>query len=809
MLPAAVRFALRQLRKNPLASIAVFLTLTLAIGVNTAVFSLLDGFLLRKLPYPQPERIAALVVHQEGANKGRQFSDEDDSFTGDSWQILKSNVNGATFASYGGSGGVNLKARAIVRYVTGSRVSAHYFDVLGVPLYLGRSFTETEDVPNGSAVVVLSHALWLSTFGSDRGIIGKTIDLKGEPHTVVGVLPRNAETPSKADLFTPLRPAPTGECGGNNCGILIRLHPGATWAEVNAQLGRVKLPALSEVETRLHGRAWIYARPLQLEIAGDTADEVIVLMLAVGFILLIACANLAGLTLARMLRRSQEIAMRFALGASRLNVLRELWVENLVLALLGAAGGVALAFLLIDFLRNFLPEAMIPVGGFSIDARILGFTLAVSILTSLLFGALPAINAWRFELYSTGSRSVTRRAGRLRQALIAAEVALTVLMLAGAGLLIRTLVHLETLPPGFDPHNVMTATVSLDDARYHDAGAFHALLAKSVDAMREIPGVEDAAVGLSVPYERGLNNGVTIMDGKRAGSFAGSSLAYVTPGYFSTFRIPLLSGRVVTRRDAPASEPVAVVNAIFARRLFDETSPLGRHFKTAGATFTIVGTVADVAKAPGLEQRSPIATEPVAYIPATQMPQGLVNVAHVWFQPSWIVRTRGAVTGLSESMQRALAAADPNLPFSGFRSMDQVLARQLRLQRIEVLLLATLAGLALLLSAIGIYAVVSNLVLQRTREIGIRIALGSTIRQAMFHVGSAGAVAAAAGLMLGLALSFATLRVLAGRIYGVRPYDPLTLIAVLILLAAIAGAASFLPTLRISRIQPAETLRAE
>ncbi len=383
------------------------------------------------------------------------------------------------------------------------------------------------------------------------------------------------------------------------------------------------------------------------------------------------------------------------------------------------------------------------------------------------------------------------------------------MLLAGAGLLVRTLIHLETLPPGFDARNVMTATVSLDDARYHDAAAFHALLDKSGAAMREIPGVEDAGVGLSVPYERGLNNGVTILDGVRAGSKEGSSITYATPGYFSTLRIPLLNGRATTGRDTPDSEPVAVVNAKFARRLFADPSPIGRHFKTAGATFTIVGVVADVAKRPGLEGRTPIGTEPVAYIPATQMPQGLVNIAHVWFQPSWIVRTRGSVSGLTASMQRALASVDPNLPFSGFRSMEQVLAAQLQLQRIEVLLLATLAGLALLLSAIGIYALVSNLVVQRTREIGIRIALGSTIHQAMLHVGSAGVTAAAAGLVSGLALSFLALRVLASQIYGVSTYDPLTLIAVLAILAASSGAASFLPTLRISRIHPAETLRAE
>jgi MacB-like periplasmic core domain len=335
------------------------------------------------------------------------------------------------------------------------------------------------------------------------------------------------------------------------------------------------------------------------------------------------------------------------------------------------------------------------------------------------------------------------------------------------------------------------------------------LLAKSVAAMREIPGVQDAAVGLSVPYERGLNDGLTISDGPQAGNGTGSSLAYVTPGYFSTLRIPLFAGRVFTDGDTSTSQRVAVVNTAFGKRFFGDPSPIGHHFNTGKITYTIVGVVADVAKQPGMESGAPIATEPVFYLPVTQTPQGIVNIAHIWFQPSWIVRTSGPIQGLTVAMQRALAKADPNLPVSGFYSMEQILAEQLQKQRVEVLLLATLAGLALLLSAIGIYALVSNLVVQRTREIGIRIALGSTIQQAMLHVGSSGVTAAVAGLISGIALSFLALRVLSSEIYGIRTYDPVTLIAVPLLLALIAGAASFLPTLRISRIQPADTLRSE
>jgi len=827
-----LRFAIRQLYKAPGYAAAVILTLALGIGVNTAVFSMVDGFMLRRLPYPQPERIAALVVHMEGNDErsGKHMADDDNSFTGDWWQIIKNNVTGATFASYGDTSGVNLKAGAeaggAVRYVHETRVSAHYFDVLGIPFYLGRSFNEQEDIPNGPRVVVLSYGLWQSTFRADPNLIGKSISLKGEPYTVVGVLPRNtltpvnqnALTPTGADLFTPLRPAPTGECGGNNCGIVLRLNRGVNWEQVNTQLSHVRLPYFSEIETKYHGRAWIYARPLQRELAGEMHDEVSALMLAVSFILLIACANLAGLALVRISRRTPEVATRLALGATRFDILRQLWIENLVLAFSGALAGLFLGVLILNGLGGFLPEWMIPVGGFHLDARVLAFTFGVSFLTSLLFGALPSLQTRRVDLRSSiaaGSKAVVGGSGRTRQWLIGAEVALTVILLAAAGLLVRTLVHLETLPPGFDPTNVMTAKASLDDARYRNAAAFQSLLQKSVAAMRRIPGVEDAAVGLSVPYERGLNWPITIKDGKRAGEGSGSSLSYVTPGYFATLRIPILAGRVFTDSDTAASQPVAVVNTTFAKQFYGEALPIGRHL-TLGSpkdadsvTYTIVGVVSEIAKQPGMHQDAPLSHEPVFYLTAAQTPQGVVNGGHTWFQPSWIVRTHGPISGLTESMQRALAAVDPDLPFSGFYSMRQILDEELQMQRIQVLLLSVLGGLALVLSAIGIYSLVSNLVVQRTREIGIRIALGSTIREAMIHVGSSGLFAAGIGLIAGIALSFAAMRALSSQIYGVQTYDPITFGAVLLILALIALAASFLPTLRISRIQPADTLRAE
>ena len=818
------RFAVRQMKKAPGYSASIVATLTLALGVNTAVFSMLDGFLLRKPPYRQPDRIAALMTHGEGIGSHCHCyaRDDDDGMDTPTWLALQHTVTGAAVAAYADqfstSDGVNLDAgsagsRAAL-YVHSARVSAHYFDVLGIRPYLGRGFSADEDRAGGANAAVLSYGLWRTVFRANRNIVGEAIEVKGEPFTVIGVLPAGAVTPNPAQIWVPLRADdPNGVCGGgDNCGVLMRLKPGATWQQVAAQLNH--LPKPDYLDSGLT-KTWFYAKPLQQYESSYMRPQVEALMLAVGLILLIACANLAGLTLVRVSERRQEMATRLALGASQGVVLRQIWVESLVLSLLGTGAGLGVAVVIQGGLQRLLPAWMIPAGGFSLDWRVFGFAFAAALATSLIFGVLPALAIRRVDLRSSlaaGGWSVSGGSGQVRRILIGGEVALTVILLAAAGLLVRTLVHLETLPPGFDPHNVMTAKASLNDARYHDAAAFHSLLTESIAAMKRIPGVEDAAVGLATPYERGLNTPVRITDGPLAGApNTASSTAYVTPGYFRVLRIPLLTGRAFTASDSSSSEPVAVVNESFARTFFHKPDAVGEHFEISGSNGgrpeTIVGIVQDVVKEPGVYGNAPLATEPVFYIPAAQVADPAYW--HVWFQPSWIVRTRGDVPGLTKSMQKALASVDPDLPFSGFYSMAELMDMELQAQRIEVLLLGVLAGLALLLSAVGIYALVSNLVVQRTREIGIRIALGSPLTGAVRQVAAAGMTAACVGAGAGLVCSFFALHVMRSAIYGVRPNDPVTLILVPLVLLAVAGLASLLPALRITRIDPATTLRAE
>lgn len=816
-----LRLAFRQLPKNPGFVVAVTLTLALGIGVNTAVFTLVNSFLLRPLPYPEPDRLAVLILHQEGVSpkSGKFIQDDDTSQDGETWELVRDNVLSVRAAAFGGTSGINLQSgsepgnggSAEVRYVRDMRVSARYFDVLGIPPFLGRSFTEQEDRPGGAPVVIASYAIWQSVFHADPRVLGRQIHLKGEPYTLVGILPKGAQPTGAADFFTPLQPHEGGECGGANCEIILRLAPGATWQQVSTQLGSLRKPSFDQTAGE-KGRAWFYASPLSRNLDNGLRKPVIGLMLAVSFILLIACANLAGLTLVRIGRRVPEMATRLSLGATRWALLRQIWMENLLLACIGAAVGLALARDILSSLPGFLPDYMMPIGGVNIDVRVLAFTFGATLFASLLFGALPALQTRSVDLRSymaAGNRGVARGSSRLRQSLIGGQVALTVVLVAGAGLLVRSLIHLETLPPGFDSNNVMTAKLSLDDARYHDAAAFNGLLDRSVAAMHQIPGVENAAVGLSVPYERGLNDGVKAVDGKLAGKEWGASTGYVTPEYFRALRIPILSGRDFSVSDTATSLAVAVVNADFGREFFNDPNPVGRHIESMKRVYTIVGVCSNVAKRPGMGGDAPMATESVFYLPATQTDQALINIAHLWLQPSWIVRTSGPVQGLTSEMQKALTQVDASLPFSGFYSMSDLLAENLGYQRVEVMLLAVLAGLALLLSAIGVYGLVSNLIVQRTREIGIRMALGSSIRQAMTDVGSTGVVAVGLGLIVGLALSFAALRVLRSELYGVRDYDPLTLSVVPLVIAVIAAVASFLPTLRISRIDPAVTLRME
>jgi macrolide transport system ATP-binding/permease protein len=810
-----LRFGLRMLVRNRGFTVTVVLTLALAIGANTAIFSIVNALLLKELPYAHPERIGTIYARTTGPDS----YDMRRNLDGEQWELLRDNVPSLISAVSGGrTSGVNLQAGSQVQYLQAGRVSAHYFDVLAVPPVLGRNFSEDEDRPHGPKTAILSNALWRTVFGGNREVLGQAVLLKGEPHTIIGVLPESATTPLNADLYTALQPSREGEGVGTNFQAITRLREGASWLQADAEMNRAW--ALSSrvqhfVKSSPGAHITYYSVPLQKGETDTLQPQVLALMLAAGFILLIACANLAGLTLVRMLRRASEIATRVALGASSWQIQRQLWIENLLLAVFGASVGIGVGFLALRGLLLLLPEHFLPVRDVPLDTRVLVFTLFLSLLTSVLFGMLPAFTTRKVDLRSSiGSRSIIGTGGvRLRQGLIAGEVALTVVLLAAAGLLIRTLIHLETMPPGFNPNGVITAKASLDDARYHEPANFRKLLTASLATMRRIPGVQNASVGLTLPYERALLDGVNLNDGKEAGQEITANEVYVTPGYFDSLQIPVLAGRTFTDSDAPDSQPVVIINQAFARKFFPGANALGRYLNQDHKNKLIVGVVADtvLSSAAKLNAGSaPLTSEEAIYLPAAQLTDSkALSVVHAWFQPSWIVRTARPVQGLTVQMQSALASADPNLPFSGFYNMNDLMAATLATQRIEVALLAAMASLALLLSALGIFALVANMVAQRAREIGIRLALGSTIQKAMIHVGRSGVGAAALGLVVGLILSAGGLRAIRSVLYGVDVYDLPTILVVVLTLSVVTLLATTAPALRVRRIDPARTLREE
>ena len=807
------KHAVRQLGHSSGFTATVILTLALSIGANTAIFSIVDTLLLKSLPYAHPERLATIFARTTGS----ESSDARRNIDGEQWELLQHDVPSVIPAiSALHTSGVNLEAGSHMQYVHEGRVSAHYFDVLALHPFAGRSFSEEEDLPHGPRAAILSYALWRMVFETGRDVLGQIVLLKGEPYTIIGVLPESANTPLNADLYTALQPSREGEGQATNFQGIMRLRDGATWEQANSEINRALGQSVRAQRLLKTGaRITYYSVPLQKGETNTLRPEILALMLAAGFILLIACANLAGLTLVRMLRRTGEIATRLALGATRWQIQRQLWIENLLLALLGGTAAIGVGFVALRGLLLLLPEHFLPVANVPLDNRVLGFTLSVSLLTSILFGMLPALTTGKVDLRSSmASRGVIGAGSvRLRQGLIAGEVALTVVLLAAAGLLIRTLIYLETMPPGFNPNGVIAAKASLDDVRYQDPVAFRKLLNESLAAMREIPGVKNAAVGLALPYERAPLNSVKLTGGKESGREITTNEVYVTPGYFETLQIPVLAGRAFTDADGPNAQPVVIVNQTFARKFFHEGNPVGRFLNRDNKNLLIVGVVSDtlLSSAARLKEgTAPLTKQEAVYIPAAQFVDGkFLSLLNTWFQPNWVVRTAGPVKDLIAQMQRALAAADPRLPFSGFYSMKDLMAGTLAMQRIEVALLAAMASLALLLSAVGIFALVANIVAQRTREIGIRIALGSTIQKTMLHIGRSGVGASAVGLVVGLILCAGVLRAMRSVLYGVHVYDLPTILVVVLTLSAATLLATTIPALRVARIDAAKTLREE
>jgi predicted permease len=529
-----LKYGWRQLIKAPGFSITAILTLALAIGANTAVFSLVDAVLLKSIPYPQPERLGTLgaIYTRDGAEIERGSM----ALTGAGWKAVQTqakSVDAAIFSVIASR--VSLVAQSRTLTVVPQRVSAGYFGVLGVPPLVGREFTPDEDVVGGPALAILSEPLWRTVFEGDTGVVGKNILLKGEAHTVVGVMPASFRNSTDADLWTPIRPSTQGEGGGNNYGAVVRLKDGVTWAQAAAEVGRAADSAMAQ-RTSDNGLTMSHTlRPLQDQMASDVRLPLLLLSAAVGVVLLVACVNLGGLLLARAGRRTREIATRLAVGGDRQAVVRQLLIESLMLALIGGVAGLVVGVAALEGLKATATDLLVtPWGQVALDARVLSVTLGLTILTAILFGLVPAIQATRLDLQAALSEGGTRAVaggvkGWPRRLLVMAEVALGVVLLVGAGLLVRTFLYLETLPAGFDPTNVVAVSASLEDARYEKHESIEPLFARSLERLRAMPGVESAAISLGLPYERILNMGARLVNGDTRSEFVFTTATYVTP----------------------------------------------------------------------------------------------------------------------------------------------------------------------------------------------------------------------------------------------------------------------------------------
>lgn len=810
-----VRYAARILRRSPIFTATALLTLALAIGVNTAVFSIVDAALLKPLPYADPGRLTLVssTIRDRGTVR------EDIAQHGLTWVTIRdraTTVQPAVFSSW--PSGVNLVTGNTASYVQQQRVGAGFFRVLGVQPALGREFAPEEDVPGGPAAAILSHDVWRRLYGEDTSVVGRAVMLRGEPYRVVGVMPKGFRTSVEADVWTPLRATRTGEGDGENYTIVARLRDGVSLAQAQTEIAALGAEVFRQKPSREGVTVDFSVVPMQRALSRPMQQTLLMVWAAVAIVFLIACVNLSGLLIARGSARRREFATRLALGSGRTAVLRQVLVESVVLATAGGVLGLAVGYFTLDMLRTLSAALFEIAQPPALDARAVLAAAAMSLGASAIFGVAPAFISLRVGPaglpLATGSRTTTVAHNWPRKALLVAQVALGVVLLVAAGLLLRSFTHLRGLQPGFNPHQLTVATISLQDARYRSAARVQQLFTATIERLRATPGVSGAAVSLGVPYERLLNLGFRYLDGREAGAQGRpmTSATYVTDGFFDVLQIGVRSGRTFDARDTDTAPAVAIVNETFARTYFSGTGPgdvVGRRIGIGGRDREIVGVVADVQVRPGWGEFGPLAPMPLTYLPAAQVNDVLLRVVHGWFTPAFVVRGAGSEEEISRAVRRALDYTDPLLPIADVRSMADVQSAAIAPSRLIMLLLTTLAAAAVLLAAIGIHGLIATSVTERTREIAIRMALGATAREAMRTVALPGAALAAIGIAAGVPLAVIFSRLVRHVIWGVRPGDPATFAAAAVLLVVVALVASAVPTLRILRLDPATTLRHE
>jgi len=801
-----LRYGARMLMKKPGFTFVAVVTLALGIGANTAIFTVINAVLLRQLPYPQAERIVAV---------GAQFSVSPLNAVDDPrflfWHEHQRSFE-ALAAHMGMGGGVNLAGDGLPEFVPARRVSVDFLRVLGVAPALGRSFTPEEDRNGGAKVAVLSDALWQRRYGGDRNLIGKTIALNSRSYTVIGVLPPEFGF-YKADVFTPLSPGASGNIGFN-LEVLGRLKPGVTPAQALAEMKLVGEQLRAAQPQLMRQQESVAVQPYRENMTAGSRPLLLILFGAVSFVLLIACVNVANLQLAQAATRRREVAVRMALGADWRRIARQLLTEGVLLALLGAALGLLLAVWGTELLTRWMPEGLIPRSqeiGF--DGRVLVFTLAAAVGAGLGFALAPAWQAARVDvnaaLKETAGKGAAGAGGkRLRGALVVAEIALALLLLAGAGLLARTFVNLNRVAPGFDPRNTLTFQITLTGERYETIAGVEDFLQRSFAKLRALPSVETVAVTNTLPLDAQYNFPFELES--KPGQISAVQYRTITPDYFRAVGIGLKAGRAIENTDTATAEKAVVVNEAFVKQyLSDLSNPLGQRLyigKMFGfeQPWRIVGVVSD-AKQFDLRSAPPSSV----FVPMLQLADAGGKFQSRQRALKFVIRTTGGPLQLSAAVRQAMQEIEPNLALTRLRSMEQIVARSVAQERFNLLLLGVFAVLGLSLAAIGVYGVMSYAVAERTPEIGLRMALGAGRRDVLWLALKHGMALTLAGMGLGLAGALALTRLMKSYLFGVSATDPASFGAVALLLAVIALLACYLPARRATKVDPMIALRHE
>ena len=797
-----IHYGFRMLQKSPSFTAVAVIALALGIGANTAIFSIVNAVLLQPLPYPQPDRM--VMVWGERANRGKERPLSAPDFE----DLRSQNHVFQEMATFDEAAFVQTGIPVPERLL-GMSVSPGFFGVVGVKPLLGRVFSATQDKPD-ARLAVLSHRLWLRKYGNDTSIAGKVLVLNGEPYSVVGVMPDSFNFfDDRMDVVAtpPYSPEMLKHRGAHFLLAVGRLKPGVSSAQAEAEMKTIAR-RLEQQYPNTNQDTTVYLKSMREQLVGDIRLPLIILLSAVGLVVLIACANVANLLLARAASRQKELALRAAIGASRGSLISQLLTESIILGLCGGLLGLALAYWGLDAVIRLWGEQLPRSGEIAISLPVLAFTLSVSVLTGLLFGMAPALHAANPNLYdalkeSGRSASAGRRSQKIRNLLVAGELAVALVLVIGAGLLIKSFLHLQAVNPGFIPQNLSTVSIHLPDAKYYKPEQQRNLASQFIQRVAAIPGVESAALAAVVPmggnsYSFSFN---LVEHPLPEGQQNSAAFNAVTPGYFRTMQIPLLRGRVFGDQDTESSLPVVVVSQRFAQRYFADEDPIGRKVTNLGfdrdksRAYEVIGVVGDI-KTSSLDGEF----QPMLYAVFAQSP---------WQGFDVIIRSQLDQGSLASTLTHELQSLDKDQPILRMHTLFEYMSDSVARQRLNMLLLGIFAGLALLLASVGIYGVMSYVVAQRTQEFGIRMALGAQQKDLLRLVLGHASQLALGGLAVGVVAAFALTRVLRSLLFEVKPTDPLIFVGLVAGLTCVALLASYLPARRATRVDPMVALHYE